>query len=63
MSFTDYGLPQFLDRKNVCFKPPKYTKVKLLIKFIKNSTLFGRFTFWQFKANFTVIIDFTMIYT
>ena len=63
MSFIDYGLPQLLDRKNVCFKPPKYAKVKRLIKFIKNSTLIGQFTFWQFKANFTATIDFTMIYT
>ena len=36
MSFTDYGLPQILDCSNICFKPPKYAKVKLLIKFIKN---------------------------
>ena len=63
MSFIDYGLPQLLDRKNVCFKPPKYAKVKRLIKFIKNSTLIGLFIFWQFKANFTATIDFTMIYT
>ena len=54
MLYTDYGLPQILDRKKVCFKPPKYAKVKLLIKFIKNSTLMRWFTFWQFKANFTV---------
>ena len=39
MFYTDYGLPQFLDRKKVCFKLPKYAKVKLSIKFIKNSTL------------------------
>ena len=62
MSFTDYGLPQTLDRRNVCFKP-RYAKVKLLIKFIKNSALIGRFTFWQFKANFTVTRNFTMIFT
>ena len=62
MSFTDYGLPQILDRKNICFKPPKYAKIKLLIKFIKNGTFIGWFTFWQFKANFTVTINFTMIY-
>ena len=54
MLYTDYGLPQILDRKKVCFKPPKYAKVKLLIKFIKNSTLMKWFTFWQFKTNFTV---------
>ena len=54
MLYTDYGLPQFLDRKKLCFKAPKYVKVKLLIKFIKNSTLMRWFTFWQFKANFTV---------
>ena len=36
MSFTDYGLPQILDCSNIHFKPPKYAKVKLLIKFIKN---------------------------
>ena len=45
---------KFLIEKKVCFKPPKYAKVKLLIKFIKNSTLMRWFTFWQFKANFTV---------
>ena len=44
---------KFLTEKKVCFKPPKYAKVKLLIKFIKNSTLMKWFTFWQFKANFT----------
>ena len=46
MLYTDYGLPQILDRKKVCFKPPKYAKVKLLIKFIKNSTLMRWFIFW-----------------
>ena len=45
--------------KDVCFKPRKYAKVKLSIKFIKNSTLIGRFTFWQLKANFTTTINFT----
>ena len=54
MLYTDYGLPQIPDRKKVCFKAPKYAKVKLLIKFIKNSTLMRWFTFWQFKAKFTV---------
>ena len=54
MLYTDYGLPQILDLKKVCFKSPKYTKVKLLIKFIKNSTPMRWFTFCQFKANFTV---------
>ena len=47
MLYTDYGLPQILDRKKVCFKPPKYAKVKLLIKFIKNITLMRWFTLWQ----------------
>ena len=59
MLYTDYGLPQFLDRKKVCFKPPKYEKVKLLITFIKNSTLMRWIMFWQFKANFTVGKDFS----
>ena len=54
MLCTDYGLPQILDRKKVCFKLPKYAKVKQLIKFIKDSTPMRWFTFWQFKANFTV---------
>ena len=54
MLYTGYVLPQILDQKKVCFKAPKYAKVKLLIKFIKNSTLMRWFTFWQFKANFTV---------
>ena len=54
MLYTDYELPQILDRKKACFKPPKCAEVKLLIKFIKNSTLMRWFTFWQFKANFTV---------
>ena len=54
MSYTNYGLPKVLVRKNVCFKPPKYAKVKLLIKFIKNSTPMRWFAFWQFKENFTV---------
>ena len=53
MLYTDYGLSQILDRKKVCLKPSEYAKVKLLIKFIKNSTLMLWFTFWQFKANFT----------
>ena len=61
MSFTDCGLPQILIRKHIFLEPLKYAKVKLLIKFIKNSTHTGQFTFWQFKANFTVIIHFTMI--
>ena len=61
MSFTDCGLPQILNRKNIFLEPPKYAKVKLLIKFIKNSTHIGQFTFWQFKATFTVTIHFTMI--
>ena len=52
MLYTDYELPQILDRKKVCLKPPKYAKV--LIKFIKNSTFMRWFTFWQFKTNFTV---------
>ena len=39
MLYTDYGLPQILDRQKLCFKPPKYEKVKLLLTFIKNSTL------------------------
>ena len=52
MLYTDYGLSQILDRKKVCLKPSEYAKVKLLIKFIKNSTLMMWFTFWQFKANF-----------
>ena len=42
--------------------PPKYAKIKLLIKFIKNGTLIGWLTIWQFKANFTVRINFAMIY-
>ena len=54
MLYTDYGLPQILDRKKACFRPRKCANVKLLIKFIKNSTLMGWFTFWQLKANFTV---------
>ena len=54
MFYPDYGLPQFLDRKKGCFKLPKYAKVKLLIKFIKNSTLMRWFKFWKFKVNFTV---------
>ena len=46
MLYTDYGLPQILDRKKVCMlKPSKYAKVKLLIKFIKNGTLMMWFTF------------------
>ena len=45
MLHTDYGLPQVLDQKDVCFKAPKYAKFKLLIKFIKNSTLMRWFTF------------------
>ena len=53
MLYTDYRLPQILDRKKVYFKP-KYEKVKLLIKFINNNALMRWFTFWQFKANFTV---------
>ena len=57
MSFTDYRLPQILDSKKVCFKPPKHAKVKLY------STLIGLFTFQQLKANFTVTINFTMVYT
>ena len=61
MSFTDCGLPQILNRKNIFLEPPKYAKVKLLIKFIKNSTHIGQFTFWQFKATFTVTTHFTMI--
>ena len=47
MLCTDYGLPQILDRKKLYFKPPKYAKVKLLIKFIKNITLMRWFTLWQ----------------
>ena len=54
MLYTGYVLPQILDQKKVCFKAPKYAKVKLLIKFITNSTLMRWFIFWQFKANFTV---------
>ena len=54
MLCTDYGLPQILDRKKLYFKPPKYAKVKLLIKFIKNSTLMRWFAFWKIKANLTV---------
>ena len=54
MLCTDYGLPQILDRKKLCFKPPKYAKVKLLIKFIKNSTLMRWFAFWKIKANHRV---------
>ena len=50
MLFTDYELPQTLDRINYALN--QYAKVKLLVKFIKNSTLIGRFTFWQFKAKF-----------
>ena len=30
MSFTDYGLPQILGRKNICFRPPKFAKVKTI---------------------------------
>ena len=59
MLYTDYGLPQVLDRKKLCFKSPKYDKVKLLIAFIKNSTLMRWIMFWQFKANFTVGKDFS----
>ena len=59
MLYTDYGLPQILDREEVCFKPPKYEKVKLLITFIKNSTLMKWIMFSQFKANFTVGKDFS----
>ena len=54
MLYTDYGLPQVLDRKKLCFKPPKYEKFRLLITFIKNSRLMRWIMFWQFKANFTV---------
>ena len=54
MLYTGYGFPQILDRKKPCFKASKYAKVKLLIKFTKNSALMRWFTFWQFKANFTV---------
>ena len=32
---------KFLIEKKVCFKPPKYAKVKLLIKFIKKVHLLG----------------------
>ena len=59
MLYTDYGLPQILDREEVCFKPPKYEKVKLLITFIKNSRLMRWIMFCQFKANFTVSKDFS----
>ena len=45
---------KFLIEKTYAFNLPKYAKVNLLIKFIKNSTLMGQFTFWQLKANFTV---------
>ena len=62
MSFTDYGLSQILDCKNICFKPPKYAKIKLLIKFISNCTLIGRFTVWQFQKDFSVTIICIMIY-
>ena len=48
------GCLKFLFKKNACFKPPKYAKVKLLIKFVKNSTPMRWFTFWKFKANFRV---------
>ena len=58
MLYTDYGLPQVLDRKKLCFKPPKYEKFRLLITFIKNSRLMRWIMFWQFKANFTVGKDF-----
>ena len=61
MSFPNYGLPPILDRKHLCFKYPKYANAKL-INFIINN-LSRRLTFWQFKTNFTVIINFTMIYT
>ena len=59
MLYTDYGLPQVLDRKKLCFKPPKYEKFRLLITFIKNSRLMRWIMFWQFKANFTVGKDFS----
>ena len=52
MLHTDYGLPQILAPKKVCFKPLKYAKVKLLIKFIKNSTFMRWFTFWQIQGKF-----------
>ena len=52
MSFTDYRLPQILDSKKVCFKPPKHAKVKLLIKFIKNNTLRGWLTFLTIQGKF-----------
>ena len=55
VSLTDYRLPQILDRKNMCFKTPKYAKVKLPINFIKNVTLIRWFTFWQSKTNLTVL--------
>ena len=58
MLYTDYGLSQVLDRKKLCFKPPKYEKFRLLITFIKNSRLMRWIMFWQFKANFTVGKDF-----
>ena len=54
MLYTDYGLPQILYQKTVCFKASKYAKVKILIRFINNSALMRWFTFWQFNANFTV---------
>ena len=54
MLYTDHGLPQILHRKMVCFKPPKYAKVKPLIKFIKNSSLMRWFAFRQCKACFRV---------
>ena len=45
---------KFLFKKNTCFKSPKYAKVKVSFNFIKNSTPMRWFTFWNFKANFTV---------
>ena len=50
---------KFLIEKKLCFKPPKYEKVKLLITFIKNSRLMKWIMFCQFKANFTVGKDFS----
>ena len=46
MLYTDYGLPQIVNQERVCFKPPKYAKVKLLIKFIKNSTLMRSYPYF-----------------
>lgn len=61
MSFPDYdyGSFQILYCKNLCFKSPKYAKCSTINQLYNHREVYVQ----PFKAYFTVIINFTMIYT